>query len=162
MLKACQYCGRIHSKKTDCLAKIRTLRERDAVQRERESEIRTFRSSGVWKRKAKAVIKRDKGLCLVCRAELDSLGRCTGTLIGAEVHHIVPLSVEFSARLEEENLITLCRVHHEDAERGDILAEYLKGLVSAASAEYPPGGEAISGGLPGDRLPPHKHKKLPK
>ncbi len=140
MLKACQYCGRIHSKKTDCPAKIRTLRERDAIQRERESEIRSFRSSGAWKRKAKAIIRRDKGLCLVCRAELDSLGRCTGTLIGAEVHHIVPLSVDFSARLDDDNLITLCRVHHEDAERGDIPAEYLKGLVRAASADIPPRG----------------------
>ncbi len=132
MLKACQYCGRIHSKKTDCAAKIRTLRERDTVQRERESMIRSFRSSGAWRKKADEMRKRDKGLCLVCRAELNTLGRCTGTLIGIEVHHIVPLSVDFDERLNDDNLITLCRLHHEQAEAGDYTQVYLKELVCTA------------------------------
>ena len=129
MLKACQYCGRVHSKNIDCAAKARTLRERDAVQRERESIIRSFRSSGAWRRKAENIRSRDKGLCLVCRAEMETLGKCSGALIGAEVHHITPLSTDFSLRLEDDNLITLCRVHHEDAECGDISPGFLKGLV---------------------------------
>lgn len=133
MLKACHYCGRIHSKKMDCMPKIKLMRERDAVQREREDEIRSFRSSGTWRKKAEAIRSRDKGLCLVCRAELSRFGKCTGTLIGAEVHHIVPLAKDFELRLEDDNLITLCRKHHEEAEAEELSREFLQGLVEVYS-----------------------------
>ena len=135
MLKACQYCGRIHGKHKDCAAKQRVMRERDAAQREREQQIRSFRSSGAWRRKSELIRSRDKGLCQVCRAEMLRLGRFTGTLIGAEVHHIIALSNDFDKRLDDDNLITLCRIHHEDAEAGELSSEYLKALACAASAE---------------------------
>ena len=135
MLKACQYCGRIHGKHEDCTAKLRTLRERDAVQRERESTIRTFRSSGSWRRKSEAVRMRDKRLCLVCCDEMKRLGVCTGELIGTEVHHIIALVNDFDKRLDDDNLITLCRQHHEAAEAGEMSPDYLRALVCAASEE---------------------------
>ena len=130
MLKACQYCGRIHDKRVDCAAKRRTIAERDAIQRERSERIRRFRSSGVWQRKAKAIKHRDNDTCLVCLDEFRTLFQRSGELIGSEVHHIVPLAEDFEMRLDDENLITLCRTHHEQAEAGELAPEYLRALVS--------------------------------
>lgn len=135
MLKACRYCGRIHDKKFDCPAKLRTMRERDAVTREREREIRAFRSSAAWRRKSEMIKLRDGRLCLICRDELQRFHTKTGAVLGTEVHHIVPLSVDFSARLDDSNLITLCRIHHERAEAGKYPQAFLKALVRAVSAE---------------------------
>ena len=133
MLKACQYCGRIHDKRYDCTAKLRTFRERDAEQRERDSKIRTFRSSSAWKKKAEAIRSRDSGLCLICKDEFERFGAKNGALFGVEVHHIVSLVNDFDMRLEDSNLITLCRFHHEEAEAGEYKPEYLKSLVCAVS-----------------------------
>lgn len=132
MLKACQYCGRIHDKRVACSAKRRTMAERDAIQRERSERNRSFRSSGVWRRKAAAIRKRDKDTCLVCLDELRRTYHHSGSLSGTEVHHITPLSDNFDLRLEDENLITLCRDHHEQAESGGLSADYLRALVSAS------------------------------
>lgn len=133
MLKACQYCGRIHDKKFECSAKARTMQERDAVQRERNSRIRKFRDSAEWQHMRKAIRSRDIGLCLICRDELERLGIRSGALIGTEVHHIEPLTDDFEKRMDEDNLITLCRQHHEEAEAGEYSPEYLRSLACKSS-----------------------------
>ncbi len=48
---------------------------------------------------------------------------------GLSVHHIVPLAVDYSMRLDDNNLITLCRSHHELAESGIISAAQLLQLI---------------------------------
>ena len=60
---------------------------------------------------------------MVCR-----LGLCgePADLVPADsVHHITPLTDDFDARLDDDNLISLCAYHHEQAERGEISAEEL-------------------------------------
>lgn len=134
MLKACQYCGRVHDKKYICASRHKIMLERDARQRERSERIRRFRSSGAWQRKSEAIRSRDEDTCLVCRAEIDRALHCSGELTGAEVHHIVSLTNDFELRLEDDNLITLCRSHHEQAEAGEIDVNYLISLAAASEA----------------------------
>ena len=43
-----------------------------------------------------------------------------------EVHHIVKLVDDFDMRLDEANLITLCKSHHERAEDGTISKDQLR------------------------------------
>lgn len=129
MLKACHYCGRIHDKRVACSAKRRTIAERDAIQRERSERNRSFRSSGVWRRKAKAIKQRDNNTCLVCLDEIRKSFQRSGELAGSEVHHITSLAKDFDLRLDDDNLITLCRSHHEQAEAGELAPEYLMELV---------------------------------
>lgn len=88
-----------------------------------------FRNTQVWRRKSAAILDRDYHCCRVCYA-----GRkvCTSNL---SVHHITPLAVDFDRRLDEDNLITLCRFHHEQAERGAIKAADLRKL---AGSEFVP------------------------
>ena len=44
------------------------------------------------------------------------------------VHHIIPLA-EGGELLDEDNLITLCRYHHEQAEKGKISRRELQVLA---------------------------------
>ena len=48
---------------------------------------------------------------------------------GLEVHHIIPLEEDYSRRLDSENLITLCNMHHRMAEEVIIEREYLQKIV---------------------------------
>ena len=134
MLKACQYCGRVHDKRYVCASRHKIMLERDARQRERSERICRFRSSGAWQRKSEAIRSRDEDTCLVCRNEIERVFQCTGELTGSEVHHIVPLAVDYDKRLDDDNLITLCRTHHESAEAGEIDVNYLISLAAASEA----------------------------
>ena len=47
-----------------------------------------------------------------------------------EVHHIIPIEEDYSKRLDDTNLITLCRYHHELAEKKEIPGEELLEIVA--------------------------------
>lgn len=61
---------------------------------------------------------RDHYLCQACLHNLDGHG-VRYTTDQLEVHHIEPLIDDYDRRLDDDNLITLCRAHHEQAEQGD-------------------------------------------
>ena len=123
MLRSCAYCGRVHERGFRCPKK--------PVEKKKTTEITKFRSSFKWKHIREIAMRRDNCLCLMCRSEgvykSDDLS----------VHHIVPLVIDFSLRTDPDNLITLCTTHHEEAERGDIPADVLRGLIQAE--DTPPG-----------------------
>ena len=130
MLKACNKCGRIHDRKYICTTpqKYKT-----------EKHIDAFRNSAAWKNKAEEIKNRDNHMCQACLHELP------GTIIKyngrhLSVHHITPLKADFERRFDNDNLITLCRYHHEQAERGVIPAKVLRDIIQAGG--IPPGGEA--------------------
>ena len=51
------------------------------------------------------------------------------------VHHIVKLSIDFDKKLDDDNLISLCRYHHELADKGVYSYDYLISLAKS----IPPG-----------------------
>lgn len=119
MLKACGKCGRIHDSKFKCTPPQRYKCDK---------KIESFRNSQAWKNKAKEIKNRDKHMCIAC------LNGLKGTLIkyngqGLSVHHIISLACDFEKRFDNDNLITLCRYHHEQAEKGNIKAEALRELI---------------------------------
>lgn len=101
MLKSCPYCGRMHPVGYECQKKPR--RKWYPKQRGR---IERFRSTAAWQKKREEILMRDHYLCRVC---LDVDHRINNR--GLSVHHITPLGKDYDARLEEENLITLCSRH---------------------------------------------------
>ena len=115
MLKSCKYCGRIHSNKFDCGKKPKRNKE--------PTKINKFRWSRKWREKRNQIVQRDNYLCLVCKH------RGKYNYNDLEVHHITSLEEDFDRRLDEDNLITLCEEHHEQAERGEISKEYLYKLL---------------------------------
>lgn len=118
MLKTCTICGKTHDINKICKRKT-TKKNTSANQ---------FRKTNKWTEKSKDIRRRDNYLCKVCFT-----GKyCTSnkyTYNNLEVHHIIPIEEDYSKRLDSQNLITLCRKHHEMAEIGLISQEELKELI---------------------------------
>ena len=123
----CTVCRKIHE------GRCKPVRRYSGV---RNSEADKFRNSRAWKRKAAAILDRDYHCCRVC---------FSGGLIctdGLSIHHIIPLAADFDKRFDDDNLITLCRYHHEQAERRTIPAARLRRLAADEfNPGYPPGGQ---------------------
>lgn len=117
MKSSCKYCGRIHSEGYECPQKPKKKFKK------RCDDIGKFRNSKAWRTKRDEIKERDLFMCQVC------LAKKVLNLNLVEVHHIVPLAEDFSKRLDDNNLISLCAVHHKAAERGDIAREYLFSLI---------------------------------
>ena len=130
MLKACGKCGQIHDRKHICTPSQKYKKYKS------DKRIDDFRNSQAWKDKTKEIKARDGHMCQACLHELP------GTMIKyngrhLSVHHITPLKADFERRFDNDNLITLCRCHHEQAERGTIPAAVLRKLLTL---EDPPLG----------------------
>jgi 5-methylcytosine-specific restriction endonuclease McrA len=94
----------------------------------KKSKANSFRKTNKWTEKSKSIRKRDKYLCKVCLSgKYDTNYKYTYKEL--EVHHIVPIEEDYSMRLDSNNLITLCRMHHEMAEKGQISREELRSLI---------------------------------
>ena len=126
MLKSCKYCGRIHPSKYECSYKPKPKREKTGIAR--------FRSSGEWTAKSAEIRDRDGYLCQACLREYRGTMRRYNS-VGISVHHIIPLAVAWEKRLDDDNLITLCGLHHEMEERGEIKADELRRMVPPCPQE---------------------------
>lgn len=114
MKRSCVYCGGIHDRSYVCPSKPKYKRIRD----DSDSESRRLRQTSVWKKRSVEIRRRDKGLCQFC---FRNIYHTTNqyTFDDVSVHHIKPLN-EGGSLLSGHNLITVCRMHHEMCERGDI------------------------------------------
>ena len=69
-------------------------------------ESQRFYNSRPWRAMSKFIRARDGFLCTACRPRT----------VGAElVHHKVPLSEDFAAALDPQNLTSLCKSCHREA-----------------------------------------------
>ena len=89
------------------------------------TEQTDIRSSHRWTKKSLEIRERDKFLCRLCLAE----GKLTYE--GVEVHHIIPLEEDASLAFDNELLLSLCTVHHKQADRGEIDRRTLRQLACA-------------------------------
>ena len=140
MLRSCRYCGRIHDTKYDCGRKPKRMRC------ESSTEAAKFRRKEIWKQTSLSIRERDNNLCQVCLAQYkEALSHKeqsdtetyerTPTLVIADcisVHHIKSICTHPDLALERTNLITLCSMHHEQAENGEIDADWLTELACAS------------------------------
>jgi len=122
ILKACKYCGGIHSFDYECSSKPKSSYIRN-------KDIQTFRNSKEWRTKREEIKNRDRYICVACWFNAHGTIRRINSQ-KLSVHHIKPLSKAWQLRLNSDNLITLCEYHHEAAEKGAIsermLFEFLK------------------------------------
>lgn len=121
--KSCVHCGRIHHVKDSCPDKPKRKYEVNPHD-EMDVRIRRFRDSVAWRRKREEIQDRDLRLCQVCIRELyDTVNKYTYE--GLSVHHIYALVDDWSKRLDNDNLITLCNYHHTMADNDKIPRELL-------------------------------------
>lgn len=127
-LKSCKYCGRIHKKEFTCPMKPQKNKYK-------KSEVNDFRGTGSWKKKRDNIKQRDKYLCQICIRKLYNTIK-KYNYSDLEVHHIVPIKEDYSLRLEDTNLITICKYHHELAEQGTIPREELFAIAKHQEERY--------------------------
>ncbi len=116
MLKICSTCGKFHKFSEICPVRLERIKQRQAqydrskYESERSSKADKFRNTKAWQRKRNEIKDRDLNICRCCFL-------CRHRIIteGLSVHHIIPLEKDFSLRLSDKNLITLCRQCHEEA-----------------------------------------------
>lgn len=123
MKKACPYCNGIHDAGYICPKRPKRDRSRS------DTAIVRFRSSKQWQRKREYIRSRDRNMCRLCAIGYG--GKPAEYVSDVSVHHIVPLAVDYSLRLDDDNLICLCSYHHELAESGKIPANLLKKIAKS-------------------------------
>lgn len=121
MLKTCSRCGKLHDINHTCY-KGKRFEKKD-------TEANRFRKTTKWTNKSNDIRKRDKHLCRCCIANIYETN-FEYNFNKLEVHHIEPLEENFSLRLDDDNLISLCSKHHQLAEDGVISREILKLLTN--------------------------------
>lgn len=55
---------------------------------------------------------------------------------GLSVHHIVKIEDDIDRAFDEDNLITLCRLHHDEAEEGKISQSLLQKIAKENGERY--------------------------
>ena len=94
-----------------------------------DTEADRFRQSKRWTDKSKEIRQRDRYLCRVCEADLyNTVQQYNYNTI--EVHHIEKLNENYDKRLNNDNLISLCRYHHKMADDGKIPKDVLYSLIN--------------------------------
>lgn len=118
VLKTYSICGSIHDINKQCRRKTTHPNTGETK----------FRKTNKWTQKSRIIRARDNNLCRVCLTEkYGTIYKYNYTDL--EVHHIIPIAEEYEKRLDSDNLITLCRYHHELAESGKITREELFSLI---------------------------------
>lgn len=121
MLVSCSYCGRIHEKNFDCGRKPQRIRY--------NTDAAKFRNTTSWQKKSREIRERDNYLCQCCIREMPGTFR-KYEYDSVSVHYNVPVIEDESKRLDNANLITLCPVHHEMAERGEISRDAIQAIIN--------------------------------
>lgn len=124
-LISCPRCGRIHRVGECPIPAAHSQKYGGGGTRENK-----FRSTNKWTEKSIHIRERDNYLCQACLHDLDGQG-IRYTTDHLEVHHIVPIAEAWDSRLDDDNLITLCREHHEMAEQGRLDSEALRAIAEA-------------------------------
>lgn len=135
MLFSCKHCGKVHDKNYDCDKKIKIIYKK---KKERSKEDR-LRGLQVWKKKRKAIKERDNYMCQICNRDILNIYGSYGSKYNndnVQVHHIIPISEDESIWLDDDNLISLCRYHHEMSEKCKISKEVLKQIAEEQNKKY--------------------------
>ncbi len=133
MLKSCKYCSRIHDSKYICPNKQTAINDRQR-RFKRDRAIDKFRSSGEWQHKREEIKERDKQLCQICIRKLYGT-RQQYTYNNLSVHHAISLMEDWEKRLDNDNLITGCDMHHEMMECGKIPKDVVLSIIKEQENE---------------------------
>lgn len=120
-LKSCMYCGRVHDTKFKCKERARRVTYK-------KSKAGDLRNTYRWRKKRDFIKGRDKNICQICKEEF-LLNRVRMKDKELHVHHITPYKENETLFLDDDNLITLCTYHHEEAEAGKISREHLRRIA---------------------------------
>ena len=117
----CQHCNGLHKRNEVCPNKpVSNIKQ--------TTNANKFRNTYKWKKKADSIKRRDNYLCQCCIRHLHNTMK-QYNYDDLSVHHIYKVIERDDLKLDDDNLITLCRYHHECAERGIIPVNVLLEIV---------------------------------
>lgn len=119
---SCPYCGRMHDRGFMCPKK-------PARKSRYDREANRVHHSNRWTKLSLRIRERDKFLCVYCLRHDKRINTA-----GIEVHHITPIEQDNDKAYDSANLISLCREHHEQAEKGLIDKCVLEALARQQEA----------------------------
>lgn len=120
MLRGCPYCQRIHDSKYDCGMRPKEFKK--------DTKANRFRNSAAWTKKREEIRERDNNLCQACIRELEGTKvKYNSSLLS--VHHAISIHKDYGRRLDNDNLLTLCAYHHDQAEKGRIKYQTIKNII---------------------------------
>ena len=122
MMTVCGACGYLHP--------IGTKPCKTTYSAKKDTVANTFRKTNRWRLKSEQIRERDKYLCRVCLVDRYSAQQYT--YMNISVHHIIPLAEDLDRGLNNDNLITVCDLHHRMAETGKIPREELRRLIATS------------------------------
>lgn len=125
MLKTCKYCG-IVTYNHVCPCKPKTEKK--------TTEIDRFRWTKAWQKKREEIKQRDLYLCQICIRELYNT-KNKYNMNNLSVHHNIPIDEDYNRRLDNNNLLTVCSVHHEMCESGEIPREIVQKIIDEQEKE---------------------------
>jgi 5-methylcytosine-specific restriction endonuclease McrA len=99
-------------------------------QKKERTETVKFRSSAAWQHKVAEILERDLRLCQICIRNLYGTVN-QYTYNNLEVHHAVKIEENFEKRLDNDNLLSLCVMHHKQADSGEIPRASILKVISA-------------------------------
>ena len=120
MLRACPYCQKIHDSKYICSMKPKKFKK--------NTKIDKFRNSTAWRKKREEIRERDNNLCQACVRNLQET-KIKYNSIDLSVHHAISIEDDYNKRLDEDNLLTLCTIHHKLAEKNKISYKTIKKII---------------------------------
>lgn len=120
MYKSCSRCGRVHDINYKCNVGRKPI---DWKKYNRKREYYKLINTDEWHKKSEEIRKASRYLCAVCEDE----GRYNYKDV--EVHHIYKLIEKPELKLNNYNLICLCKEHHKLADNDFIDKSYLLELA---------------------------------
>lgn len=133
--QSCRICGKIHPVGAPCGRK-------KPKEKRKDDEAKHLRARQAWKEKSEEIRERDHYLCQLCLRGIPFTGDMTRndkriryTYDDLEVHHAVPIAEDPDKWLDNDNLITTCRAHHEAMEKGKIPLAVVRQIIDEQEEE---------------------------
>lgn len=132
MLKSCKYCNRVHKSDYDCGMRPVKIQKKD-------SAADRFRNTSAWQQKREEIKQRDNYLCQICIRNLYGTKKILNN-INISVHHAEKIEKNYEKRLDNDNLLTVCEMHHKMCDNFDIPEVVVKRIIAE---QTPPGDVAF-------------------
>ncbi len=126
------YCGRIHDENY--------IYNKKPIKKKKIDDIVRLRSSTKWHKKRQHIKERDNYLCQIYIKELYGTKRKYNYKC-LQVHHAIPIKSSEEIKLNDDNLITLCSMHHAMCDRGEIPYIKVREIIKEQEKSPRPMGE---------------------
>ena len=128
MLRSCSICGKIHKFNEECPNKPKNRAKSETLSN-------AFRKTYKWTKKSVEIRKRDDFLCQLCLRLFEGTKE-QYNYDNIQAHHIEPIKECEDLALDNLNLLSLCKMHHDMADMGLISKSELKMIAQQQEDKY--------------------------